>query len=434
MNLTTKQLMLILMSVLLVLVVVMGAIVFSRLGNLLQMSAGVGGNNNNQNPVPTASSTGFGNSAPSSVATQPAETTIPHECEYSIKGDTFSPTCDSFGYTLYYCECGNMDISQNMIEPLGHRYGTATIVAATCTEDGWTERTCNRCSYVEKTSPTKAGHEFGLWEDVAVDAPINQQRTCDICHGVEFKSLDEEKTWTIFKSTMEPIDTYAYFQILLHVDEDSKNDILVEIYSALADDTFEFDYTDDGLVLYYTVDETAMTHIFDAEAEFVTIEVDGSISDEKPVAADPEDPENPDDPENPEDPEDPEEGTTGTENPEDPEEGTTGGEKPDDTTENDKPQEPSKPTTGKQSHYTADDVEHMMSNKGMSLEDVRDQLVEEGYPAIELAWILSEKYHTETEVMTFMLVHGETDHYQSLSDVTGLFDCSLSDLKKIYNS
>ena len=158
---------------------------------------------------------------------------------------------------------------------------------------------------------------------------------------------------------------------------------------------------------------------------------------------DPEDPEEGttggEDPEDPEegttggeDPEDPEEGTTGGENPENPEEGTTGGEKPEDTTENDKPQEPSKPTTGKQSDYTAEDVENMMNN-GMSLEEVRDQFVAEGYPAIELAWVLSEKYHTETEIMTFMLAHDEMDQYQSLSDVTDLFDCSLSDLKKIYN-
>jgi hypothetical protein len=145
------------------------------------------------------------------------------------------------------------------------------------------------------------------------------------------------------------------------------------------------------------------------------------------------------DPEDPEEgttggenPENPEEGTTGGEDPADPEEGTTGGEKPNDTTENDKPQEPSEPTTGKQSDYTAEDVENMMNN-GMSLEEVRDQFVAEGYPAIELAWVLSEKYHTETEIMTFMLAHDEMDQYQSLSDVTDLFDCSLSDLKKIYN-
>ncbi len=145
----------------------------------------------------------------------------------------------------------------------------------------------------------------------------------------------------------------------------------------------------------------------------------------------------PDDPEDttgddntPDDPED----TTGDDNtPDDPED-TTGDNTPDDpedtTGGNDKP---NKPTTGKQSDYTAEDIEDLMYNQDMSLEEVRDWLVDQGYPAIELAWILSEKYHTEADIVAFMMVHGELDNYRSLSDATELFDCKLSDLKKIYS-
>ena len=74
-----------------------------------------------------------------------------------------------------------------------------------------------------------------------------------------------------------------------------------------------------------------------------------------------------------------------------------------------------------------------MLDSGMSLEEVRDELVAEGYPAVELAWILNEKYKTEADILQFMVEYNEIDNYRSLKDATKLFDCSLSELKKIYD-
>ena len=168
MKLTTKQIMFILMCTLLVLVIVMGGIVLNRVSGMFQL--GGMGDPGVSTPVenPSSSESIPGSSSVISSSSQ-QETTIPHTCEFTIKGDTLSPTCDTLGYTMYYCKCGRSDI-QNYKSALGHKYGEATVVAATCEEDGWTERTCSRCKLIEKTKPTTAAHKFGQWADVAVSA------------------------------------------------------------------------------------------------------------------------------------------------------------------------------------------------------------------------------------------------------------------------
>ena len=111
----------------------------------------------------------------------------------------------------------------------------------------------------------------------------------------------------------------------------------------------------------------------------------------------------------PEEPEDTEDTTD--EVPED----TTGGE----------------PQTGKLSDYTVADVEQMLS-QGMTLRDVRDKIKQEGYNAIELAWILHEEYTTETEIIVFLMENEE--YFNSLEEAKEFFECSFEDLKAIYRS
>jgi hypothetical protein len=68
----------------------------------------------------------------------------------------------------------------------------------------------------------------------------------------------------------------------------------------------------------------------------------------------------------------------------------------------------------------------------MSLEQVRDKLKREGYPATELAWILKEKYKTRDDIEMFVLFRGE-GKYTTLEDATELFECSEQELRDIYN-
>lgn len=78
-----------------------------------------------------------------------------HTHNYTEK--TVAPTCQSGGYILYQCSCG--DSYKEMISaPIPHRYTSKTI-APTCEESGYTAYTCSTCgeSYKE-TAARPLGH------------------------------------------------------------------------------------------------------------------------------------------------------------------------------------------------------------------------------------------------------------------------------------
>lgn len=294
MKLTTKQIMLILMSVLLVLVVVMGAIVLNRVSGLFQMAAGP--NADTPSNAAPSSSNSPGSSVPaSSVTSDPPVTTVPHDCEFTIKGETRAPSCDTLGYTLYYCECGRSDL-QDYKTPLGHKYGEYTLVAATCDTDGWTERTCSRCKNVERTEPTKAGHNFSNWESIATAAgtPTQEQRTCSNCKVTEIRSLDTTKTWVLRKSTLDPQGRFSHYRIVVDL-ADSDNDPTYDVYTDITGSTFGFDYSTAGLTISYKIGNSDKEHIAPATGTNVlTIYVSGKVTDTTPVEdSDPIDPSNP---------------------------------------------------------------------------------------------------------------------------------------------
>ncbi|MBQ7378607.1 MAG: hypothetical protein IJW70_02870 [Clostridia bacterium] len=106
----------------------------------------------------------------------------------------------------------------------------------------------------------------------------------------------------------------------------------------------------------------------------------------------------------------------------------------DDTTEDEGEEDgttENEPTTdGKQSDYTFADVQGLL-NEGKSLEQVRDQLVDEEYEAKELAWILKEEYNTPDEVYDFFQTT-EPGKYTDKEAVLELFGCTEEELKDIY--
>ena len=73
----------------------------------------------------------------------------------SVKVDA---TCTEAGYTLYTCVYG--EAYKRILTILGHDYsGAVTVVAPTCTEQGYTETQCTRCTETKKTNYTAAlGH------------------------------------------------------------------------------------------------------------------------------------------------------------------------------------------------------------------------------------------------------------------------------------
>ena len=73
----------------------------------------------------------------------------------------------------------------------------AKTIKATCTKEGYTQKTCS-CGYVEKENYTKAlGHSFGDWK--TVKSPTNssegsKERVCSTCGHKETQSIPKTKS------------------------------------------------------------------------------------------------------------------------------------------------------------------------------------------------------------------------------------------------
>ncbi len=75
------------------------------------------------------------------------------------EGTVVAPTCTEQGYTLYTCTLCGFDYKTDYKDNLGGHQETATVVPPTCTEQGYTLYTCDICGNVrkrDKVAPT--GH------------------------------------------------------------------------------------------------------------------------------------------------------------------------------------------------------------------------------------------------------------------------------------
>jgi len=91
----------------------------------------------------------------------PTEPDKPTESEHqhSYEKKTVAPLCTTEGYDIYTCSCGDT-YQDNKTPPTGHKY-TSTVVLATCTEDGYTDKVCQLCGDSQKTDTVSAlGHNY----------------------------------------------------------------------------------------------------------------------------------------------------------------------------------------------------------------------------------------------------------------------------------
>lgn len=69
---------------------------------------------------------------------------------HNYKENVIAPTCTEQGYTEFTCECGDTK-KENYVEALGHKYGEWVVVQQpTGDEDGIEERTCSVCNNKEQ--------------------------------------------------------------------------------------------------------------------------------------------------------------------------------------------------------------------------------------------------------------------------------------------
>lgn len=109
--------------------------------------------------------------------------TVPdHIHQYTEFLGHFDPTCTGQGAEGWQCECGEMQIEY--FDPLGHDFGDEVTINATCTEDGSTSVTCNRCGYVSMSNVVPAlGHDYQVTETVPVGCITQGEvvHTCSRC-------------------------------------------------------------------------------------------------------------------------------------------------------------------------------------------------------------------------------------------------------------
>ena len=107
-----------------------------------------------------------------------------HKHEYVEK--VVAPTCTENGYTEYTCECGDV-YRDNEVEKTGHSFGEWTVTKeATETEEGIKERTCSVCSEKESEKIAKKEHEHTEEVIPAVDATctetgLTEGKKCSAC-------------------------------------------------------------------------------------------------------------------------------------------------------------------------------------------------------------------------------------------------------------
>ena len=105
-----------------------------------------------------------------------------------------APTCTDDGYTKYTCDrCGKeVTDPESYVDALGHTHAegdSGVVTAPTCTEGGYTTYTCTRCGQPYRDDETKAlGHDFAVLEseETATCAHAAYEvRECTRCGLVE---------------------------------------------------------------------------------------------------------------------------------------------------------------------------------------------------------------------------------------------------------
>lgn len=267
---TARNIALILMCTSLVATVVVGCVLLSRVLEILMPSAPQTDPNLQATPSSSSSTVSTPPSTPPTVP--PTSSTAPlHQCEFTIQGNSYAPTCDMMGYTVYSCECGRKDY-RDYVDSLGHLYSEFQVIPYTCTQDGWTERTCSRCNQVEKTDFTTAKHTYTAWS-VTEDA-TRERRDCQVCGAHELRSTSSEDKWTIRAIPMENEGDYQH--LLLEFRKTKNADPRKHhIYVGLADANVRFDYSQEYLLVYYTLNGEQNGTIIYSESKDLTIQPDG---------------------------------------------------------------------------------------------------------------------------------------------------------------
>lgn len=176
------------------------------------------------------------------VPTEPAPTEPkPTAHTHSYSTTVVAPTCTAEGYTKHTCSCGEV-YNDGYAAALGHSY-TDTIVEATTSSEGYTEHTCSRCgdtfrdnytpiietSWVTEAEVASLCAELNAYAEsigFTIDAEFAQSWA-----GPEYTRWGNSKEW-IISSFKEGIDVswtlgWKYFNFTYEPDPDSPGNFII---------------------------------------------------------------------------------------------------------------------------------------------------------------------------------------------------------------
>ena len=278
MKLSAKHILFIILVLLLITAVILTAVLVSRVSGLMQLAMGPG---DSTKPTAPSSVTPSGSEIASTPTTLP---TIPEDSHTHqlVEVKVVLPTCTDFGYTLLKCTGCDESKEDNLISPLGHQLGAATIVPVTCEQDGYTQQTCSRCNENIRTNIQEASHQFSQWEqaNVQLGEHLVQQegRSCSVCHATEWRSEAALGQWVIRCYSLEPQTDFSCYKIVVDLLGEDEDDPVYYIYSALADQTAAYFYSESGLQIGYMANEQPKIHIATTPGSHIVIHTDGRVA------------------------------------------------------------------------------------------------------------------------------------------------------------
>ncbi|MBQ3505158.1 MAG: hypothetical protein IJA89_00095 [Clostridia bacterium] len=105
-----------------------------------------------------------------------------------------APTCTTQGYTVYECDnCGDT-YNANFVSALGHNYIVTREVESTCTAEGYSVYVCTRCQSTYNDDIVSAnGHDFSGWyivkDSTCIETGI-RRRDCISCGAYETEEVE----------------------------------------------------------------------------------------------------------------------------------------------------------------------------------------------------------------------------------------------------
>ncbi len=131
--------------------------------------------------------------APTDPPTEPpteAPTDPPHE-HYFLPSKIQKATCETSGWTIYTCSCGESKVA-DFQDSLGHSWDGGTVIAATCEESGYTRYACTRCGRKEDRNwVDKLGHDMSVVVELPATCTEDAKKITSCAHDGCAQKVEE---------------------------------------------------------------------------------------------------------------------------------------------------------------------------------------------------------------------------------------------------